>query len=76
MSTKARLTELSLELDRVFQELVEETKENRGVTITINQWNESLGANLDLFGEKLALFRSRLNKYIEAYPSKRKKKNV
>lgn len=76
--SKSRLNELNLELDRVFQEIKEVSKDNRSIVITIgtngDRWVESLGMNLDMFEQKLDFFRSRLNKFIDAYPSKRRKR--
>lgn len=76
--SKSRLSELNLELDKVFQEIKEISKENRDLNILVgpsgDKWGESLGMNIDLFEEKLAFFRTRLNKFIDVYPSSRKKR--
>jgi hypothetical protein len=77
--SKSDLTRLSLELDKVFQEIREISKDNKDVVILVDGWKESLGMNLDLFEEKLTLFRTRLNKYISVYPAGkrgRRKKDV
>ena len=44
------------------------------MVITYNDWVESLGMNLDLFETKLDLFTHRMNKYIDKYPTTRRRK--
>ena len=73
VKSKSRLNELSLELGRVFDELCDAA--NRDVIIKTDGFSETLGMDLDLFGLKLDHFRSKLIRYANAYP-KRKRKNV